>query len=131
MSIIENYQIIQDLKNEVKSLLIPRIIKDYKEVGEKIKAGLYEMELNDLVAYEKQAKTTKGQEIFLIFSLSCSLLKGKKNAFYLKNPPVEILRREVKDVTKLERLSNDNKNRDVMMDRVVVSLTSGLDVFFC
>ncbi len=81
MSVVENYQIIQKLKEEVKSLLIPRVLKYYEEVEKKIKEGFYEIEVSDLVAYEKLTKTLENNQIFLIFSLNCSLLKGKKMPF--------------------------------------------------
>ncbi|MGL2503147.1 hypothetical protein ACOWOG_07460 [Helicobacter pylori] len=127
MSIVENYQIIQELKKEVKNLLVPRVVNYYIEVENKIKEGFHEIEVTDLRAYEKQAKTTASKGIFLIFSLNCSLLKRKKNAISLKNPSILVMEKEVMEVTRLERLTGENK--DVMIDRVVSSLQAGMDVF--
>lgn len=127
MSIVENYTIIQRLKEEVKSLLLPRIIGDYAEVEKNIKELFYRMEIQDLVAYEKEPKTTATKEVFLIFEIGCTLLKGKKNANYLKNPPIEVFHKDIADVTRIERLAGVNK--EVMIERVVGSLESAFHVF--
>ncbi len=128
MSIVENHSIIQGLKSEVKNLLLPRIIKDYEEVEKKIKECFHEIEVSDLEVYEKEAKTLENKEVFLIFKIRGRLLKGKKNAIFLKSPPAEVFAKDIMDVTKIGRLIGVNK--DVMIDRVVSMLHSGFLVFF-